>query len=110
MARKNKAEKRDDEFRAALIAQLVARKADTPFFLEMVNEILYLRVQLRELKSLVEAGGIVTTSQGRNGNTRVSINEALREIRDTDKTIMMMLKEMKITTDNIIPEDEDDEL
>lgn len=110
MARKTKAEKRDVEFREALITQLKARKADTPFFLEMVDEILYLRVQLRELKSLVVSRGIVTTAQSRSGNIRVSINEVLREIRDTDKTIMMMLKEMKITTDNIIPEDEDDEL
>ena len=110
MARKTKAEKRDVEFRDALISQLKARKADTPFFLEMVNELLYLRVQLRELKALVSSGGIVVSSQGRNGNVRLSINEALREIRDTDKTMMMMLKEMKITTDNIIPEDEDDEL
>ena len=71
---------------------------------------MFLRVQLRALKELVRKDGIVVTGKDRSGNLRVSINDALREIRDTDKTIMMMLKEMKITTDNIIPEDEDDEL
>ena len=105
----------DQAFRDGLIAQLTARKADTPFFIETVNEIMYLRGQLRELKALISENGILTVragrnGAGRNGAERFAVNEVLREIRDTEKTIMMMLKELKITTDNIIPEDEDDEL
>ena len=100
----------DQAFREGLIAQLTARKADTPFFIETVNEIMYLRGQLRELKALISENGILTVRAGRNGAERYAVNEVLREIRDTEKTIMMMLKELKITTDNIIPEDEDDEL
>ena len=110
VAKKNKAEKMDDLVRGALIEQLKARKADTPFFLETVNEVIYMRQQLRELKKLVAAGGIVKVGEDRRGNLRVSINDALREIRDTEKTILTMLKEMKITTDNIISDDADAEL
>lgn len=110
MAKKNKAERMDDLVRNALIEQLKARKADTPFFLETVNEVIYMRQQLRELKKLVASGGIVKVGEDRRGNLRVSINDVLREIRDTEKTILTMLKEMKITTDNIISDDADAEL
>jgi hypothetical protein len=102
--------KAEQEFRDGLIAQLVARKADTPFFVEQVNEILYLREQLRQLKHLVANNGIVVSELTRSGNARVSINSCLREIRETEKSILLILKELKITTDNIIPEDQEDDL
>ena len=101
----------DQAFREGLIAQLTARKADTPFFIETVNEIMYLRGQLRELKALIAKDGLLTVRGGRNGQDRFAVNEVLREIRDTEKTILMMLKELKITTDNIISENDiNDEL
>ena len=110
--RKEDIEHREAEkaLREELISQLKARKADTRFFIEQVNEILYLREQLRQLKKLVANDGIVVVSTDRSGNVRANINLCLREIRETEKSILLILKELKITTDNIIPEDEDDEL
>lgn len=109
--RKEEAERKKAEqaFRAGLIEQLKARKADTPYFLELVSEIMYQREQLRKLKELVANDGIVSVSLGRTGNVRVGMNLTLREIRETEKSIMLILKELNITTDNVISE-EDDEL
>ena len=103
--------KAEQEFRAGLISQLVARKANTPFFVEQVDEVIYLRSQLRELKAIVANDGIVTSELSRSGTVRVSINACLREIRETERSILLILKELKITTDNVISEDgEEDEL
>lgn len=108
--RKEEAERKKAEqaFRTGLIEQLKARKADTPYFLELVNEIMYQREQLRKLKELVANDGIVSVSLGRSGNVRVGMNLTLREIRETEKSIMLILKELNITTDNVISEDDDE--
>lgn len=108
--RKEEAERKKAEqaFRNGLIEQLKARKADTPYFLELVNEIMYQREQLRKLKELVANDGIVSVGVGRAGNVRVGMNLTLREIRETEKSIMLILKELNITTDNVISEDDDE--
>jgi hypothetical protein len=100
----------EQEFRAGLVEQLRARKADTPYFLDLVDECIYQREQLRKLKELVAHDGIVTVGVDRGGNVRANINLLLREIRETEKSILLILKELKITTDNIISDEEDDEL
>ena len=102
--------KAEQEFRDGLIAQLVARKADTPFFIELVDEIIYLRRQLIEFRRLVDIDGILVFEKDRGGHLKVGVNTCLREIRETEKAILLILKELKITTDNIIPEDEEDDL
>lgn len=108
--RKEEAEQKKAEqaFRTGLIEQLKARKADTPYFLELVSEIMYQREQLQKLKELVANDGIVSVSLGRTGNVRVGMNLTLREIRETEKSIMLILKELNITTDNVISEDDDE--
>lgn len=108
--RKEEAERKKAEqaFRTGLIEQLKARKADTPYFLELVSEIMYQREQLRKLKELVANDGIVSVAVGRAGNVRVGMNLTLREIRETEKSIMLILKELNITTDNVISEDDDE--
>lgn len=108
--RKEEAERKKAEqaFRTGLIEQLKARKADTPYFLELVSEIMYQREQLRKLKELVANDGIVSFAVGRTGNVRVGMNLTLREIRETEKSIMLILKELNITTDNVISEDDDE--
>ena len=108
--RKEEAERKKAEqaFRTGLIEQLKARKADTPYFLELVSEIMYQREQLRKLKELVANDGIVSVEFGKGGNVRVGINLTLREIRETEKSIMLILKELNITTDNVISEDDDE--
>ncbi len=108
--RKEEAERKKAEqaFRTGLIEQLKARKADTPYFLELVSEIMYQREQLRKLKELVANDGIVSFAIGRTGNVRVGMNLTLREIRETEKSIMLILKELNITTDNVISEDDDE--
>lgn len=110
--RKEEVERRNAEkaFREGLISQLAARKADTQFFIELVDEVIYQRARLRELKQLVENDGLVISEKSRSGTLRVGINLCLREIRETEKAILTILKELKVTTDNVISEDEDDEL
>lgn len=100
----------DKALRESLYRQLESRKADTPYFRELVDEVMYQRDQLRKLKKIIENDGIIITEQDRIGNQRVSITYTLREIRETEKAILSILKELKITTDNIISDDEDDEL
>ena len=110
--RKEEVERRESEkaFREGLIAQLAARKADTPFFVELVDEIMYQRERLRELKKIIHDDGIVVSEKTRGGALRVSMNLCLREIRETEKAILTILKELKVTTDNVISDDADDEL
>ena len=110
--RKEECERRKSEetYREALLEQLRSRNADTPYFQELVSELLYQREQLRKLKQLVDAGGIVTVREDRSGDRRVNVSVLLREIRETEKSILLILKELKITTDTIISDDEDDEL
>ena len=102
--------KAEQAFRAGLIEQLKARKAETPYFLDLVEECVYQREQLRKLKELVANDGIVVSSVDRSGKLRANVNQLLREIRETEKAILLILKELHITTDNVIFEDEDDEL
>ena len=103
--------KAEQAFRAGLLAQLKAKKADTPYFNELVGEIMYQREQLRKLKEIVANDGVITIGVGRSGRVQANVNAALREIRETEKAILMILKELGITTNNIISEDDvDDEL
>ena len=109
---KEEIERRESEraFREGLIAQLTARKADTPFFVELVDEVIYQRARLRDLKKIVADDGIVVSEKTRGGALRVSMNLCLREIRETEKAILTILKELKVTTDNVTDVDGEDEL
>ena len=110
MGRKTKSEIKDEAVRAALTEQLKARKADTPFFIDQVDEIIFCRVQLRALKKIIADNGIIRVTQNKNGTSKASITPVLKEIRETEKHIMRILKALRITTDNIIPDSDDDEL
>ena len=98
----------EQELREGLISQLRARNAETPYFLDLVDEVIYQREQLRRLKDLVAHDGIVDVQVGRGGGLRVSISSMLREIRETEKSILLILKELKITTDNVISDDDEE--
>lgn len=72
---------------------------------------MYQREQLRKLKEIVANDGVITVGVGRSGRVQANVNAALREIRETEKAILMILKELGITTNNIISEDDvEDEL
>ena len=98
----------EQELREGLIGQLRARNAETPYFLDLVDEVIYQREQLRRLKDLVAHDGIVDVQVGRGGGLRVSMSSMLREIRETEKSILLILKELKITTDNVISDDDEE--
>lgn len=102
--------KEEQQYRAGLIAQLSARSAETPYFIELVDELIYQRRILRELKELIATGGIVEISKDRNGTAKIALSVLLREVRETEKAMLLILKDLKITTESVIPEDEEDEL
>lgn len=108
---KSKAEveslEKERQYRDGLIAQLSARNAATPYFVELVDELIFQRGILRELKALIAAGGIVEVSKDGKGALKVSMSSMLRELRDTEKNILLIFKELRITTDSVIPDDEE---
>ena len=95
----------------ALIGQLKAKKADTPYFVEMVENYMGLRGQLRAMKAAVKTAGLYETEVYHNaGDTRLKANPMLKEIRETQKQMLAILKELKLSVDTVISEEEDDGL
>ena len=101
---------KERQYRDGLIAQLSARNAVTPYFIELVDELIYQRRILWKLKELIAADGIVEFGKDGKGSAKVSVSSLLREVRDTERSILLILKDLKITTDSVIIEDEEDEL
>lgn len=99
------------EFRDSLISQLKAKKADLPCFIEMVDEYMYIRGLIAELKKEIKNIGVIKKNVYNNrGDTTFKVNEAMKEICNLEKQALFILKELKITTDNVISQSEDDEL
>lgn len=97
--------------RESLINQLKARKADTPFFVELVDEYMYLRNQLSKLKKAVKEVGLYEEEIFNNsGAKRLKANPMLKEVRETEKQMISILEKLKLSIDNVIAEDEEDEL
>lgn len=99
------------EFRDSLIFQLKAKNALLPCFIEMVDEYMYIRGLIADLKKEIKKEGVIRKNvYNSRGDTTFKINEATKEIRELEKHALHILKELKITTDNVISESEDDEL
>lgn len=105
------AKSKKDIIKNSLVTQLKLRKADTPFFLAMVDEYIYFYEKLTELKKIVKDEGIfIKTPYNNSGAVKQTVNPAMSEIENVNKQMLNILRDLKLTTDNIISEDEEDEL
>lgn len=95
----------------SLILQLKMRNADTPFFLELVDEyMMFLKLQ-KKLRAEINKNGLIQEQvYNSSGSVCVKINSAVKALQDVDKHMLNILDKLKITTTNIISESEDDEL
>lgn len=95
----------------SLILQLKARNADTPFFLELVDEYMMFFKLQKKLRSEINKNGLLQEQvYNSSGAICVKINSAVKALQDVDKHMLNILDKLKITTTNIISESEDDEL
>lgn len=95
----------------SLILQLKARNADTPFFLELVDEYMMFFKLQKKLRAEINKNGLLQEQvYNSSGDVCIKINSAVKALQDVDKHMLNILDKLKITTANIISESEDDEL
>lgn len=101
----------EKELKQSLVSQLKNRNAIVPFWIEMVDEFIYLWKQLKILKKGIKAAGLFEEEIYNNsGAKRLKPNPMLKEIRETEKQMLLILEKMKLSTENIVSDDSDDEL
>lgn len=100
---------KEKEIRAALVKQLELRKADTPFFIAQVDEYMYLGERVRQMKVEIRKSGLCSQKEYNNsGKTAIIVSPLLKEIRETNKQMLSILEKLKLTTDNVIAEGDEE--
>lgn len=108
----NKISKIRKGIKDALIEQLEAKNAATPFFLDMVDKYMTLWDDVEEMRADLKTKGRRYVCTSVSGKEYEKENENIKLIPQYMKEMRAMLSDMKISTENIIlkGQETDDEL
>lgn len=100
-----------NDIKKSLISQLSAKKAATPFFLNLVDEYINLYRKLKKIQTAINKKGLeIEEIFNTNGDKRTKPNPLLKEERDTIKQMLAILDKLKLNVDTVVDENEEDEL
>ncbi len=89
----------------SLIGQLRSKGTDTPFYLDMVDKYMDMWSDLKAMRADIKKRGRMYTAMSASGNEYMKENENVKLIPAYIKQMQMMLDNMGITPETIVPED-----
>lgn len=100
-----------NDIKKSLISQLEIKKAATPFFLNLVDEYMNLYRKLKKIQTAINKTGLVVDEIfNTSGGKRIKSNPLLKEERETIKQMLSILEKLKLNTETVADENEEDDL
>lgn len=93
----------------SLLGQLAAAGADIDAFKGLVSDYIAMYRICETLKKDIRKNGAMIETVGSTGQTIVKPNPAIKELRDTNKSMLAILKQLNLNIDTVrLPEYDDD--
>lgn len=92
----------------SLLEQLRAKGADIDAFQALIADYMELYRVCVQLKKDIRKRGAVVESLGSRGQQITKCNPSIRELRDTNRAMLAILKQLDLTTDDIRGGEEDE--
>lgn len=102
--------KKTNPVEASLIEQLQVRGADIEVFKSLISDYMSLWNISESLKKDIVERGAIVSDYNSTGALVTKPNSSIKELRDTNKSMLMILKQLNLNVDNVKGEQEDDEL
>ncbi|MCM1334281.1 MAG: P27 family phage terminase small subunit [Bacteroides sp.] len=104
-----KEERSKKEVREELINQLKAKGAETPFFVGLVEDYVFLYEKSREIqKDIRQRGAVYEEVYNSYGSATVKIHPGIKELTTINRQMLAILKQLNLTTENIVTEENSD--
>lgn len=100
---------READIRNALVKQLEAKKAKTPYFLALVDDYIFLHNRVQKMKTSIRKEGAEYEAVSAAGKTYMKENPAVKNIILYNRQMLAILKEMGLSTDWVSDGDGDGE-
>ncbi|WP_125006522.1 P27 family phage terminase small subunit [Clostridium tagluense] len=98
------------EIKESLINQLKNKKANTNYFLGLIDDYVWYFNQEKEMQQDIKARGRHYRAKSASGYLIDKENESLKNAVTFNKQKLAILKQLGLTIENVIPDDADDEM
>ena len=88
--------------KTSLIEQLRAKGADIDIFTDQINDYMTMWDLKESLKADIEKNGLRMMYRTANGGTAEKDNPSVKQLPAVNKQMLMLLKQMEISTDNAV--------
>lgn len=92
----------------SLIEQLTAKGADIDIFTDQINDYMTMWDLKESLKADIEENGLRMMYRTANGGMAEKDNPSVKQLPAVNKQMLMLLKQMEISTDNAVRKGGDD--
>ena len=97
------------EVREDLIQQLSAKKANTKYFEDMVNDYMRLWDTKQKLAADIRKRGVVYTDKSSVGVEMLKNNPSVKELVNVNRQMLSILGTLSLTTENVLREQPGDD-
>lgn len=94
----------------SLIEQLKTNGADIEAFRALIGDYMALYKVCEELKKDIRKRGTIVERTGSAGQTITAPNTSIKELRDTNKSMLAILRQLNLSIDTVQAADTDDRL
>ena len=98
------------KIKKTLIDQLSAKNADIDVFKDLIDDYMQFWEITKSLQSEIKERGTIIEEYNTVGALVRKCNPAIKELRDTNKQMLALLKQLNLNSDNVVTEVEDNEL
>ena len=100
--------KKAESLRESFVSQLERHGADIDLFVYLIDDYISLFEISENLKADIAEQGEILKEKNSAGCEVRKINPAIKELRDTNKSMLAILKQLDLSISNIIMEDDDE--
>lgn len=100
---------RKTDIKKGLIKQLETKGANTPHFMSLVEDYMFLHDQVQKMKKSIKEDGLEYNATSAAGKEYMKENPAVKNVIIYNRQMLAILKELGLSTDGA-GEQEDDEL
>lgn len=97
-----------EALRESFVSQLERHGADIELFVYLIDDYITLFEISENLKTDISERGEIIREKNTAGFEICKCNPAIRELRDTNKSMLAILKQLNLSIDNIIMENDDE--
>lgn len=96
------------QVQTSLLEQLRAMGADIDVFKAQIDDYMELYKICTALKKDIRERGTIITETGSTGQKITKCNPSIKELRDTNKSMLAILKQLGLSVDSVVTADDDE--